>query len=61
MDPIKIQISVVPDDEIKHLQLRNAKLQENYEELARQMDGLRMMYSELLQAYARVNKRLKDR
>lgn len=61
MDPIKIQISVVPDEEIRHLQLRNAKLQENYEELSRQMDGLRMMYSELLQAYARVNKRLLDK
>lgn len=61
MDPIKIQISVVPDEEIRHLQLRNSKLQENYEELSRQMDGLRMMYSELLQAYARVNKRLLDK
>jgi len=61
MDPIRIRIEVVPAEEITHLQLRNSKLQENYEELSRQMDGLRMMYSELLQAYARLKRSLPDR
>lgn len=61
MDPIRIRIEVVPAEEIAHLQLRNAKLQENYEELSRQMDGLRLMYSELLQAYGRLKKSLPDR
>lgn len=61
MDPIKIQISVVPDEEINHLRLRNAKLQQNYDELSRQMDGLRMMYSELLQAYTSLKRSVMDK
>lgn len=60
MDPIRIQIEVVPAEEVSHLQLRNSRLQANYEELSRQMDGLRMMYGELLQCYKRILKELRD-
>ena len=50
MDPIviKLQIEVVPAEEIDHLRLRNAKLQERYEEHDRLLEGLRTQYSELL-------------
>lgn len=60
MDPIRIQIDVVPAEEIQHVQLRNSRLQANYEELSRQMEGLHMMYGELLQCYKRILKQLRD-
>ena len=50
MDPfvIKLVVEVVPAEEIAHLQLRNAKLQERYEDLDQQVESLRNRYSELL-------------
>lgn len=58
MDPvvIKVQVEVVPAEEIGHLQLRNAKLQANYEELLRLYDALRASYSELLMHFGQVKK-----
>lgn len=50
MEPIviKLLVEVVPAEEISHLQLRNAKLQERYEEHDRQIESLNTRYSELL-------------
>lgn len=63
MDPIVIElrISVVPDEEIKHLQLRNAKLQERYEELASSVDSLNSRYSELLYFFSVMKREVKGR
>lgn len=49
MDPIviKLQVEVVPAEEITHLQLRNSKLQERYEEHDRKIESLMNRCSEL--------------
>lgn len=63
MDPIviKIQVEVVPAEEIQHLQLRNAKLQERYEELDRQVESLNNRYSELLYFFSVMKRESKGR
>ena len=50
MDPIviKLVVEVVPAEEIAHLQLRNSKLQERYEEHDKMLESLNTRYSELL-------------
>ena len=50
MDPIviKLVVEVVPAEEIAHLQLRNSKLQERYEEHDKMLESLNNRYSELL-------------
>lgn len=58
MDPIVIRIEVVPAEEIQHLQLRNSKLQESYERTDVQLDRMRILYSEVLQAFKRISDRL---
>lgn len=61
MDPIviKIQVEVVPSEEIQHLQLRNAKLQERYEEHDRLLESLSNRYSELLYFFSLMKREVK--
>lgn len=63
MDPIviKLVVEVVPAEEIKHLQLRNAKLQERYEELDRQVESLNNRYSELLYFFSVMKREFRGR
>lgn len=61
MDPVKIQVSVVPDDEILHIQKRLTYLQEQYERCDRQLEGLRMQYSEMLTVLGSINRKLKSK
>lgn len=61
MDPIviKLQVEVVPAEEVQHLQLRNARLQHSYEELYTQFEGLSNRYSELLSFVADLKRSLR--
>lgn len=61
MDPIviKIQVEVVPAEEIHHLQIRNAKLQERYEEHDRLLESLSHRYSELLYFFSVMKREIK--
>lgn len=61
MDPVVIRIEVVPAEEIQHLQLRNAKLQERFEELDRQVESLHHRYSELLYFFSVMKREIKGR
>lgn len=61
MDPVKIQVSVVPDDEILYIQKRLTYLQENYERLDRQLEALRMQYGELLNILAALKRKLNSK
>lgn len=61
MDPIviKIQVEVVPAEEIQHLQIRNSKLQERYEEHDRLLEALSHRYSELLYFFSVMKREIK--
>lgn len=61
MDPIviKIQVEVVPAEEIQHLQIRNAKLQERYEEHDLLLESLSHRYSELLYFFSVMKREIK--
>lgn len=63
MDPIviKIQVEVVPAEEISHLQLRNAKLQEQYEQLDTMVESLSNRYSELLYFFSVMKREMRSK
>lgn len=63
MDPIviKIQVEVVPAEEISHLQLRNAKLQEKYEQLDTMVESLSNRYSQLLYFFSVMKREFRNR
>lgn len=63
MDPIviKLVVEVVPAEEIQHLQLRNAKLQERYEEHDKMIESLSNRYSELLYFFSVMKREFRGR
>lgn len=63
MDPIviKLVVEVVPAEEIQHLQLRNAKLQERYEEHDKMIESLSNRYSELLYFFSVMKREVRGR